>query len=379
MFKQNIPQNIFDKIGINNHNNDNHPICLMKKRIYNYFDNISKKHFDKFDDNDPIVSIKNNFDSLLIPKNHPSRSKSDTYYISDDKVLRTHTSAHQTELLAKGYKSFLVCGDVYRKDEIDRFHYPVFHQMEGVYLLDNNPDVVDVVTNLKATLSGLIEYLFPNKKYRFNNDYFPFTDPSFEIEVLFGDKWLEILGCGVIHPTILFESLPKSDVTNNRIDINGWAFGIGLERLCMILYNIPDIRLFWSRDEGFLGQFRDVEFFDNIIYTSYSVLPLVSKDVSFWLDTDDVILIDNGSDFKWNKENDFYDLIRSICDDNIEKVELFDHFHHKKKNLHSNSWRLTFSCIDATITNPAEFNTICNNILKKICELLKSVMNLEIR
>ena len=100
---------------------------------------------------------------------HPARSKTDTYYVNEKEVLRTHTSAHQNQLLSQNYKSFIVTGDVYRKDEIDARHYPIFHQMEIFTLID---DSLDPEIELKKILSGLITYLFPNSDFRFNPDYF---------------------------------------------------------------------------------------------------------------------------------------------------------------------------------------------------------------
>jgi phenylalanyl-tRNA synthetase alpha chain len=191
----NIPQNVLNKLESNLHNLPFHPICLIKERIYKYFDTFELK-FSKFDDLSHFVSTTDNFDLLLIPKDHPSRSRSDTYYVNDLTVLRTHTSCHQNQLLSQGEERFLVTGDVYRKDEIDKFHFPVFHQMEGVCILECS-DSTDTSEDLKRMLTGLVNYLFPGKQHRFNDDYFPFTNPSYEVEVLLGDKWVEILGCGV--------------------------------------------------------------------------------------------------------------------------------------------------------------------------------------
>ena len=190
----NIPDSILTKVERKLHLNPNHPICIIKEHIYKYFDSLSDYNFKEYDDLSPYTDTTDNFDRLLIPKDHSSRSKSDTYYVTEYIVLRTHTSAHQNELFSKGITQFLVTGDVYRKDEIDRYHYPVFHQMEGVSIVpsDKNPS-----TELKKILSGLTTYLFPNHAYRFNNDYFPFIEPSFEIEVEYKkDVWIEILGCG---------------------------------------------------------------------------------------------------------------------------------------------------------------------------------------
>lgn len=156
----NINSAIWDKTFRKLHNKQNHPINIVKNHIYKFFDNTGYD-FSKFDNLDRVVSVYDNFDSLLIPHDHPARSKSDTYYLNSDKVLRTQTSAHQVQLLKKGETSFLVTGDVYRKDEIDKYHYPVFHQLEGVRLCDN-PEIES-----KKILSELIEYLFPNAEYRF--------------------------------------------------------------------------------------------------------------------------------------------------------------------------------------------------------------------
>lgn len=126
-FKSNIPHTVRAKLNHKLHKRRGHPIKIIKNYIHEYFHN-----FNKYDDMPNIVNIKNNFDDLLIPQDHPSRKMSDTYYISSDTILRTHTSAHQTELLSQGETQFLVTGDVYRKDEINSRHYNIFHQMEGV-------------------------------------------------------------------------------------------------------------------------------------------------------------------------------------------------------------------------------------------------------
>lgn len=357
-----IPKNVLNKLDLNKHNDKTSPICLMKQKIYYYFDEVIKSSFLKFDTLEKIVDIENNFDLLLIPKTHPSRSKSDTYYIDDMHVLRTQTSAHQNELLAKGYEQFLVCGDVYRKDEIDRFHYPVFHQMEGVCLCD------DPEEELKKTLVGLVNYLFPGKEYRINSDYFPFTDPSFEIEVYHNDKWIEILGCGVIHKDIL---------KHHDISKTGWAFGIGLERLCMVLYNIPDIRLFWTTDDKFIDQFKNKSCLDDIQFKPYSNIPPIVKDISFWLKDEDVKILESG--FEWNLKNDFYDCVRAICDNNIESVILLDQFKHPKNNKYSNTWRFTFSCTDPSVKSRDQYNDMCNLQMTNISDELISRFNLEIR
>lgn len=178
-----IPQKIRDKIGLNLHNVKGHPLCTTKELVQKFFGSDFKHH----DTLPPEVTTVQNFDSLLIPPTHPSRSKSDMFYFEDGKrVLRTHTSAHQVDLLKQGETSFLVCADVYRKDEVDKTHYPVFHQIEGVYVFpaDHKSGKEGALKELQNVLSDLVVYLFGEVcKYEFKPDYFPFTDPSLEMEV----------------------------------------------------------------------------------------------------------------------------------------------------------------------------------------------------
>ena len=145
----NITPAIANKVGLNIYKNPLNPICILKKSILSYFDDKYKDEFQVFEDFSPIVTTKQAFDDILIPKDHVSRRKSDTYYVDATHVLRPHTrlgslsemtcSAHQVELLAKGIQSFIVVGDTYRRDEVNRTHYPVFTQMEIVRTL---PEVV---------------------------------------------------------------------------------------------------------------------------------------------------------------------------------------------------------------------------------------------
>jgi phenylalanyl-tRNA synthetase alpha chain len=361
----NIPQNILDKLDFDLHNRNFHPICLIKERIYKYFNQLNI-NFSKFDDLSHFSSVKDNFDLLLIPKDHPSRSISDTYYVNEQTVLRTHTSCHQNQLLSQGEERFLVTGDVYRKDEIDRFHFPIFHQMEGVCIVEND---VDPSENLKKVLTGLVEYLFPKKQYRFNDDYFPFTNPSYEIEVLLNDKWVEVLGCGVIQSQIL---------DYNKVDRKGWAFGLGLERLAMIFYGIPDIRLFWSNDIKFLDQFKNRTCDDNIVFVEYPKIDSIYKDISFWIRDNEITMSKHSKKWTWKLQNDFYDMVRNCFDDNIESLNMFDSFHHPKKNRYSQTWRLTLNPSNE-MNNPAEFNSMCNKQLEKLRQNLVERMGLELR
>jgi len=346
----NIPQCIANKIGKNLHQQKYHPIEIIKHHIYQYFG----QDYEKFDDLHPQVSIEDNFDKLLIPLGHPARSISDTYYLNDKTILRTHTSAHQNDLLSRGFDKFLVTGDVYRKDEVDSHHYPVFHQMEGVCVLDSTSNADD---NLKKILFGLVEFLFPGCSYRIADDYFPFTNPSYEIEVEYNGKWLEILGCGIIQPIIL-----KNCGIDNK---TAWAFGLGLERLAMILFNIPDIRYFWTDDTAFLNQFTSYKI---IKFEPYPKLSPLTKDISFWIPNTNI------TENKWQLENDFFECCREIGGIMVEKVELFDTFYHANKQLHSRSYHIIYSCPDTTMNNPGHFTAMINglhiSLAKNIAEKL---------
>jgi phenylalanyl-tRNA synthetase alpha chain len=171
---------------------------------------------------------------------------------------------------------------------------------------------------------------------RWNSEYFPFTDPSFELEVEFNGKWMEVLGCGVIHREVLTNSLRAQDY--------GWAFGLGLERLAMILFDIPDIRLFWSTDERFLSQFQSGKV---IKFIPYSKFPQCYKDVSFWLPPASNVNSKEDS----IHPNDIYELMREIAGDLVEKVELIDQFQHPKTLKKSHAYRITYRSMDRNLTN----------------------------
>jgi len=327
----NITPGISSKLGKNLHNKKNHPIEIIKRKIYDYFG----ESFNKFDELNPVVKIEENFDKLLIPKDHPARSASDTYYQDENHVLRTHTSAHQNDLLNAGHKKFLVTGDVYRKDDIDASHYPVFHQMEGVSVMEEGQNAEE---ELKNVLSGLIDVLFPGCEYRFKEDYFPFTHPSFEVEVMFQDKWLEVLGCGIVQPKIM-ENCGLEGKT-------AWAFGLGLERLAMILFKITDIRYFWSDDERFISQFASGEMIEFKPYSSY---PPITRDIAFWTT-------------EKFAHNNFCEIVRETGGDLIENVAKIDEF--AKNGKISKCYRIIYRSNDRTLTNE-EINEIQDTVKNK--------------
>jgi phenylalanyl-tRNA synthetase alpha chain len=358
MFKSeycNIPSSIENKLNMKLHNQKNHPIEIMKNHIYDYFSKLNDYEFKTFDDLSPIVSVEDNFDKLLILPDHSSRRKSDTYYINEQQVLRTHTSAHQNELLKQGYTSFLVTGDVYRKDEIDSRHYPIFHQMEMLTIVNVNPE-----EELKRILSGLIEHLFPTCEYRFNKDYFPFTNPSFEIEVMYNNKWLEILGCGIVQPKIL---------ENNGIHKNAIAVGLGLDRLVMIFANIPDIRYLWSTHERFLNQYSNGKI---VTFQPYSVISSQSRDVSFFIPNEKI------SSNQWLDENDFFELIREHSGEMMEEVSLTDCYYNKKLEKYSRTYRLSYSPIDPDMKDSAKFSALINKIQNDL-RLILSKLDIVLR
>ncbi|KAL4852893.1 Phenylalanine--tRNA ligase [Chlorella vulgaris] len=300
----------------------------MKRNIYAYFDSTGTK-FAKHDNLSEVVSTQDNFDALLIPKDHPARSQSDTYYIDNTTVLRTHTTAHQHALLSSGARDFLVTGDVYRKDEVNKTHYPVFHQMEGVTKVPPGMDASKFLTEL---MTALAQWLFPGTSCRMNDDSFPFTTPSYEMEVWFNGQWLEVLGCGVVHPDIL----ARHNITENLV-----AWGLGLERLCMVLYDIPDIRLFWTEDPRFVKQFTC----GACKFVPYCRFQPAYRDLSMWIPADDV----QEDTMHWKHTNAFCEKVRELSADVVRSVDLYDKFFHPKRQRYSHTFRLEYDPVDADI------------------------------
>ncbi len=189
-----------------------------------------------------------NFTALNIPEDHPARAMHDTFYFPGGHLLRTHTSPVQIRsMVAEGVPIRIIApGRVYRCDS-DQTHTPMFHQVEGL-VIDRGVSFA----NLKAVLHQFVEAYFERKaKLRFRPSYFPFTEPSAEVDVEWeGGKWLEILGCGMVHPNVL----ESADVDSE--EYTGYAFGMGVERLAMLRYGVTDLRTFFENDLRFLRQFR---------------------------------------------------------------------------------------------------------------------------
>ncbi|KAL8980825.1 MAG: hypothetical protein Q9205_004205 [Flavoplaca limonia] len=401
----NVPQSILSFVPRRLHLQPSHPVSLTRKLIESRFPSPTYKHHN---DLSPVVTVAQNFDSLGFPADHPGRNRSDTYYINKDTVLRTHTSAHEADIFRQNAsEGYTISADVYRRDAVDRSHYPVFHQMEGARMWDRrkvpggniakavwddlakmpnhdlevedpnptihperNPlqaehhsqeEVEAVAAHLKRSLEGVVVELFSKAKQaaatvdapdpliqeeplrvRWVEAYFPFTSPSWELEVFWQGDWLEILGCGVTKQDLYINAgIP------NHI---GWAFGVGLERVAMLLFSIPDIRLFWSRDMRFLSQFTTIEKINR--FKSFSKHPACYKDVAFWLRSSSSSagggLRSNAQDFH---ENDVMEIVRIIGGDLVEDVRLVDEFQHPVSGRKSLCYRINYRSLERTLTN----------------------------
>jgi phenylalanyl-tRNA synthetase alpha chain len=198
------------------------------------------------------------FDALNTPADHPARNDTDTFYLPDGRLLRTHTSSVQVRTMVAQKPPVRVIGPgaAYRRDEIDATHLNQFNQLEGLYV-DTNVSVAD----LKGTLEYFVRELLGHEvQTRLRPHFFPFTEPSFELDIrlpgIQGGKWMELLGCGMVNPPV-FEAInaKRGDNAYDPEEWTGFAFGMGLERLAMSLFGLPDIRLLIENDQRFLAQF----------------------------------------------------------------------------------------------------------------------------
>ncbi|MCH7830673.1 MAG: phenylalanine--tRNA ligase subunit alpha [Proteobacteria bacterium] len=221
-----------------------HPVSRAQSRIERIFANAGFG----IRSGPEIEDDFHNFTALNIPENHPARASHDTFYFPGGKLLRTHTSPVQIRSIAKeGVPIRIIApGRVYRCDS-DQTHTPMFHQVEGLVIGENIS-----FANLKAVLHQFVEAFFERKtELRFRPSYFPFTEPSAEVDIRWGEgKWLEILGCGMVHPSVLESAGVDAE------KYSGYAFGMGIERLAMLRYNVTDLRTFFENDLRFLRQFR---------------------------------------------------------------------------------------------------------------------------
>ena len=222
-----------------------HPINHMKDSIMNLLTSLGFQIIH----GPEIETEEYNFDMLNIKKTHPARQMHDTFYVNNkENVLRTHTSLVQIRGMLKNKPplAFISGGKVYRKDD-DATHLPMFHQVEGIYV-----DEEVTFSQLKDLIYKIIYSLFGNNvELRFRPSYFPFTEPSAEVDILSSEgRWLEILGCGIVNPVVL----DNCNIDSNKF--SGLAFGLGIERIAMLKHEISDIRDFYKSNLDFLGQFK---------------------------------------------------------------------------------------------------------------------------
>lgn len=421
----NVTSSIIDLTDRSLHLKRSHPVGILREVIEEKL-NSTDGAFLAYNEFKPVVSVFENFDSLGFPLDHPGRSKSDTYYINANHLLRTHTSAHEMECFGKIKKGdteksgFLISADVYRRDEIDRTHYPVFHQMEGCRIwerrnatakggepdhiaqirkdlakleeqlsqqktkvvveddtsLEGNPKQ-DYMTDLevelcsrhmKRSLELVMAEVFHKKleslrrskqdvseiptelKVRWVKAYFPWTAPSWEIEVWWQGEWLELCGCGLVREAVLTNAgyLPDTTIA--------WAFGLGLDRISMLLFEIPDIRLFWTNDDRFHKQFKKGTI---STFKAYSKYPGTLRDVAFWLPDDKMI--------EKIHENDVMEIVRNAAGDLVESVKLVDEFVHPKTGKKSLCYRINYQSMDRNITND-EVNALQDQVREELVQ-----------
>lgn len=312
------------------HNQRNHPICLLKERIFGHL--LKRSPAVVLSDAlSPIVSVHDNFDALSIPKDHPSRRRTDSWYVSAGTVLRTHCTTHTPQLLRQGAFNFAVAGDVYRRDEIDRSHYPVFHQLDIARSLPDCPSQSEAVRTLQSETYELVREALGGSEFRhrWKADSFPFTSPSFELELESAPgQWIEVLGCGLLTEQVL----RASNAADRRFT---YAVGIGLERLAMHLLGISDIRQFWSESRLFLEQYSDGHLRP---FQPYSRYPSADRDISMWCSA--------STGFE---ESDFLSAVRDIGGDLVQSVRLVDEWSCPATKRVSKSYRIVYQAIDRTL------------------------------
>ncbi|KAK4901378.1 phenylalanyl-tRNA synthetase alpha subunit, mitochondrial [Elasticomyces elasticus] len=444
----NVPQSIISQYGRRLHIEPNHPLSITRQLVESRFPG-----FKSHNALPGVVTVDQNFDSLGFTPDHPGRSRTDTYYINKGTLLRTHTSAHEVDIFRENSTDgWTLSADVYRRDAVDKSHYPIFHQMEGALTWDRssfdspqacldtikqsfdklprhdlavedpnppfhkerNPlqekyhsaaEAELVGAHLKRSLEDMVVTIFAAAdkaltasgqavegekeplKVRWVEAFFPHTSPSWEMEVWWRGDWLEVLGCGVIDQPLLI----RADQPN-RI---GWAFGIGLERIAMLLFGIPDIRLFWSKDARFLKQFSESEPIKR--FQPFSKHPSAPRDVAFWLpQTSRKIIVGDtatsgtsapssagGQQTEPSRdvtsepafhENDLMEIARTIAGDTVEDVRLIDDFTHPKTSRRSLCYRVEYRSLERTLTTEE-----VNAMHEKVCKEMVEKFGVEIR
>ncbi len=292
-----------------------------------------------------IVPAEITFDLFDFPADHVARSTSDTYYADAKNILRTHNTVSWyyyfnhpdiKDRATRGEGLGALCfGKVYRKDEIDRRHMNVFHQIDGWKLIPNSEGKLEL-DELKRVLSEIVETVFgKGTEYRFLDDTFPYTNPSTQIEVMVNGDWVEILGAGMVKSSVL----EKMGITG----YNGWAFGFGIERLAILSMELPDIRLLWSDDERVKKQLVLGQKFKEV-----SKFPAIVRDISF--------IVDSAT----YQPNVYFDLVRDVVGDMAEEMALIDEYENAAKfgeGKKSYAYRVTYRSLEKTLTD-AEVNEL---------------------
>ncbi len=338
---------------------ENSPIKILTDEI------IKLPRCEDFDvlDSPRIVSVQDDFDLLNTPKDHPSRRETDTYYVTQEHVLRTQMTVmwpyylRNREVLQKleteGHIEALAPGIVFRKDEIDKKHFPAFHQIDFLYICKKNQKII-TQKELEDVQADSAKAIFgPNTEYRFLIDSFPFTDPSIQLEIKFNDQWMEVTGAGLVHAQVLRNFGLDPEI------YNGWAFAFGIERLAMIKMGIPDIRIFWSGDARITSQFKDI----NSKYEEVSKYPEISRDISFVID-------------KNMNLNNYYEIVRDFAQNLIEEVKLIDSYEDEKKFGEDNksyTFRIVYRSPERTLKND-EINKIQEAIRNKTKQDLNAIL-----
>jgi len=300
-----------------------------------------------------IVTVQDDFDLLNTPKDHPSRRESDTYYLDETRILRTQMTVmwpyyfRDEDVLKRlkkdGEVGSLSPGIVWRKDEIDRKHFPAFHQTDFLYVCRKDKRII-TLKELQDVQADAVRAIFGDIEFRFLVDTFPFTDPSTQVEINWNGNWIEITGAGLVHPNCLRNFGLDPEI------YNGYAGTFGLDRVAMIKMGIPDIRIFWSEDERITSQFKDI----NSKYKEVSKYPETSRDISFIID-------------KSVNLNNYYEIVRDFDENLIEEVKLIDQFEDDAKfgaDKKSYTFRIIYRSPERTLTNE-EINKIQEEIREK--------------
>lgn len=314
-----------------------------------------------------IVSVEENFDMLGTPRDHPSRRPSDTFYLNERYLLRTQTTTmwpyylqdpkNLNQLKEEGKLLALSYGKVYRNDEIDRYHYPVWHNMDGLCIHRSSEkdfcvdDLVKVLVDIAKNVYG------PEIRWRVEEDTFPFTEPSIELQIEWQNNWVEVLGAGLVHKKVL------KLLNINPDHYNGWAFGFGLDRLAMIKMDIPDIRILWSDDDRITKQFNSID----SVFREVSPYPPTDRDVSLVVS-------------KAVSLNAIYGLIRdcgnSLNEDIIEEVTLIDSYQNDDKfgnDKISLTFRIRYRSFSRTLMH-SEINSVQELLRKRIRSEFEAIL-----